>query len=149
MRIIVDFYKRLSTLQRSLISALIGFAFYGAWAIFVNFMHGKESAIKAGLVQGGYSFILTFFMTLLLEAIYLRALHFLKSELAAIVITVVTSCTIVFSGSWLVNYLSGTPEIFNTVILGYIFGGLYSIAYTIGLAKEGWGLNHKASDRRR
>lgn len=138
MRIIVDFYKRLSTLQRSLISALIGFAFYGSWAIFVNFMHGKESAIKAGLVQGVYSFILTFFMTLLLEAIYLRALKLVKAEIVAITVTVVISCSIVFSGSWLVNYLSGTPEIFNTVILGYIFGGLYSIVYTVGLAKEGW-----------
>lgn len=138
MRIIVDFYKRLSTLQRSLISALIGFAFYGSWAIFVNFMHGKESAIKAGLVQGVYSFILTFFMTLLLEAIYLRALKLVKAEIVAIIVTVVISCSIVFSGSWLVNYLSGTPEIFNTVILGYIFGGLYSIVYTVGLAKEGW-----------
>ena len=137
MHVIVDFYKRLTPIQRSLISALFGFAFYGSWAIFVNLMHGKDSALKAGLVQGAYSFILTFFMTLLLEAIYHKALRLAKSEPIAIFITVVTSCSIVFSGSWFVNYLSGTPEIFNTVILGYIFGGLYSIAYTFGLARKG------------
>ncbi len=136
MKLLVDFYKRLTAVQRSLISACVGFAFYGSWAIFVNFMHGKESALKAGLVQGGYSFILTFFMTLLLEAIFHRALRFLGMQMLAILLTVFVSCSIVFSGSWLVNYLSGTPEIFNTVILGYIFGGLYSMAYTVGLAKE-------------
>lgn len=137
MKLIVDFYKRLSAVQRSLISAMAGFAFYGSWAIFVNFMHGKDSALKAGLVQGAYSFILTFFMTLLLEAIYSRAHALLKSQVLAIATTVLISCSLVFSGSWFVNYLSGTPEIFNTVILGYIFGGLYSIVYTVGLAKEG------------
>jgi len=137
MRLVVNFYKRLSPIQRSLISACFGFAFYGSWAVFVNFMHGKESAFKAGLVQGCYSFILTFFMTLLLEAIYYKALRWVGAEKAAIALTVFLSCTLVFSGSWFVNYLSGTPEIFNTVILGYIFGGLYSLIYTFGLAKEG------------
>lgn len=136
MKLVVDFYKRLSVVQRSLISACAGFGFYGSWAIFVNFMHGKDSALKAGLVQGAYSFLLTFFMTLLLEAIYHRAHRMTGGEKAAIGLTVVLSCTLVFSGSWLVNYWSGTPEIFNTVILGYIFGGLYSLVYTIGLAKE-------------
>ncbi len=136
MTLVVDFYKRLSALQRSLISACIGFAFYGSWAVFVNFMHGKESALKAGLVQGGYSFILTFFMTILLEAIYQKARRVISVKNIAITVTVLASCSLAFSGSWFVNYLSGTPEIFNTVILGYIFGGLYSIIYTIGLARE-------------
>lgn len=104
--------------------------------MFVNLMHGKESAVKAGLVQGIYSFILTFFMTLLLEYIYQRVRKLLRVEAIAIAATVFGSCSIVFSGSWFVNYLSGTPEIFNTVILGYIVGGLYSIIYTVGLARE-------------
>lgn len=136
MRVISEFYKRLSALQRSFLGACFGFAFYGGWAVLVNLMHGKESAIKAGLVQGIYSFILTFFMTLLLETFYLHLKRLVNAESSAIFLTVIMSCFLVFSGSWYVNYVSGTPEIFNTVILGYIFGGIYSVVYTLGLARQ-------------
>ena len=136
MRVISDFYKRLSPLQRSFLGALLGFAFYGGWAVLVNLMHGKESAIKAGLVQGIYSFILTFFMTLLLETFYLQLRKVVNAERSAVCLTVLVSCSLVFAGSWYVNYVSGTPEIFNTVILGYVFGGIYSIVYTLGLARQ-------------
>ncbi len=136
MRLIVNFYQRLTPIQRSLVGALIGFVFYGGWAILVNFMHGKESAIRAGLVQGIYSFILTFVMTLLLESLFYRIKRILKDDWGTCMVTVIVSCSIVFTGSWLVNYWSGTPEIFKTVVLGYILGGLYSIVYTLGLARQ-------------
>ncbi|GAA6138199.1 hypothetical protein NBRC116583_19460 [Arenicella sp. 4NH20-0111] len=136
MKSFIEYFKRLSAINRSIVSACIGFVFYGGWAVMVNLMHGKESAVKAGLVQGVYSFILTFFMTLLLESTYRRAQNLFSSNNAAIGLTVLISCSIVFSGSWWVNYLAGTPEIFNTVILGYIFGGLYASIYTIGIAQK-------------
>lgn len=129
-------YTALSPLKRSLVSAVIGFFVYGTWAIAVNFMHGKESAIKAGITQGLYSFTLTFFMTLLIETIYKVMMRLSPNKLVAAAATVVLCCTVVFSGSWYINYLAGTPEIFNTVVLGYVLGGLYAIAYTIVLAKD-------------
>lgn len=136
MNIVVNFYKRLTPLQRSLVGALFGFAFYGGWAMLVNLMHGKESAIKAGFVQGIYSFILTFVMTLLLETLFYRMKASLNSDWLAGAAAVFMSCTVVFTGSWLVNYWSGTPEIFRTVILGYILGGLYSTIYATGLVRQ-------------
>lgn len=136
MKSLVELYKSLSPIQRSIVSAGIGFVFYGGWAVLVNFMHGKDSAFKAGLVQGLYSFVLTFFMTILLEATYQRVFDLLANARTAVAITVIFSCSIVFTGSWYINYLSGTPEIFKTVILGYIFGGLYAMLYSIGLARK-------------
>ena len=49
--------------------------------------------------------------------------------------TVVVACSVVFSGSWIVNVAAGTPEVFRTVILGYIVGAFYSVSYVLGLAK--------------
>ena len=129
-------YTALSPLKRSIVSAIIGFFVYGTWAMAVNLMHGKESAIKAGVTQGLYSFTLTFIMTFLIETIYKAMMQVMPYKVIAATSTVVLCCVMVFSGSWYINFLAGTPEIFNTVILGYVLGGLYAIAYTIVLAKD-------------
>ena len=129
-------YNRLSPITRSVVNAFVGFFVYGCWAIGVNLMHGRESAIKAGLVQGVYSFLLTFVMTLLIESVFSVVHQKSGRRFLAAMLTITVTCLIVFSGSWFVNYLAGTPEIFNTVILGYILGGAYSVGYTLLLAKE-------------
>ncbi len=142
MNRLLAFFRKLSVIQRSIVSAVLGFAVYGGWGVLVNFMHGEDLALRAGLTQGSYSFVLTFFMTLLLESSYKRSDALFGGGRSAIAATVVFSCALVFTGSWLVNYVSGTPEIFKTVILGYVLGGAYSLIYTIGLARE-----HASSSR--
>ena len=102
----------------------------------VNYMHGTEAAIMSGLVQGTYSFALTFVVTVLLEVTFVTISRLVKQKALAIGITVVLCCALVFSGSWLVNHWAGTPEIFNTVMLGYVFGAVYCLAYTTGLAQS-------------
>ena len=128
-------FNRFNVVQRSLISAALGFFFYGGWAYFVNSAYGHWSALKAGCVQGSYSFVLTLCMTLLLEGMFKAMSHYFASKVVVSGATIVTSCALVFSGSWLVNLIAGTPEIFRTVILGYVIGGAYSIFYVYGLAK--------------
>lgn len=93
------------------------------------------AAIKAGCVQGAYSFILTMGMTMLLEGVFrvnsrvFNKTHFINWS------TIIICCAAVFSVSWGVNFAAGTPEILRTVILGYIIGGIYSISYVYGLAR--------------
>ena len=96
-------------------------------------MHGAQAAIKAACVQGGYSFALTFVMTMLIEGLY-RALHgILLHTKSTAIATVLLTCAILYSTSWWINAMAGTPEIFNTVILGYIVGGVYTASYVKGL----------------
>lgn len=128
-------FNQLSAPRRSFISAAVGFLFYGSWAYAVNHDHGMGAGLKAGLVQGSYSFVLTFTMTMLLEGMFRVASRTVPSLIVASIITIIVCCAIVFSGSWLVNYLAGTPEIFKTVILGYLIGGAYSSAYVLNLAQ--------------
>lgn len=122
--------------QRSLFSAFAALIAYGGWAYLVNSMHGNFAAVKAACVQGSYSFLLTFLMTILIELLYRVSCAITNVELLSKVLTIVVTCSIIFSASWWVNVLAGTPEIFNTVILGYVVGGAFTASYVIGLAGE-------------
>ena len=94
------------------------------------------AAIKAALVQGSYSFALTFTMTLLIEAMYRGISRWSELESVIKSLTIVSTCSIIYGTSWWVNAMAGTPEIFNTVILGYVVGGIYTITYVFGLSAE-------------
>lgn len=135
-------FDELTPLQRSLVSALVGFVGYGVWAFMVNQMHGWQVGLKAAVVQGSYSFLVTLLMTLLLESIYKRLVIFRSNRKSSVgdstrlaaICTIVIVCFILYTSSWLINYIAGTPEIFHTVILGYIIGTVYTVLYTIKLA---------------
>lgn len=114
-------------------SAFAGLFGYGVWAYLVNSMHGAEAAMKAAFVQGGYSFALTFVMTLIIEALYRVTVRWLGANRRAQAATVFVTCVALFSSSWWVNAMAGTPEIFSTVILGYIIGTIYTVSYVAGL----------------
>ena len=122
-------FSRFNALERSFFSAVLAFVGYGSWAYFVNSMHGWAASLKAALVQGSYSFFVTLVMTLFMEHTYRVFLRFLRNGLIASSFAVLFTCGLLFSGSWWINSLAGTPEIFDTVILGYIIGGLYTISY--------------------
>jgi len=134
--VVAHIFDRFSPFQRSLVSAVSALLGYGSWAYLVNLMHGTMVALKAAFVQGSYSFALTFVMTLLIEAFYRFACAVAPNKMISKVLTIVLTCTIIFSASWWVNAMAGTPEIFNTVILGYIIGGSYTASYVIGLSGE-------------
>jgi hypothetical protein len=99
-------------------------------------MHGSQAAIKAGLVQGSYSFLITLCMTLMLESMYRFLFKSTGWYWFSSIVTVVLCCAPVFVGSWMLNLAAGTPEVFNTVILGYILGATYSASYVRGLTKK-------------
>lgn len=123
-------------MQRSLISAVAGLLGYGAWAYWVNAMHGTDKALMAACVQGGYSFALTFVMTMLIEGIYAQLGAFQSLRQYRKTMTIVVTCSLIFSLSWWINAMAGTPEIFRTVILGYVVGGFFTIGYVGELVKE-------------
>ena len=126
----------MSPIKRSLVNAYIGFLVYGGWGVLVNLMHGQDPAIKAGVVQGTYSFALTFIVTMLMESLFSYLYNLSKNDLLSASGTVLLTCGLVFSGSWFINHLAETPEIFNTVILGYVLGGLYSLFYVVVLVRQ-------------
>ena len=129
-------FSNFTPFQRSIISAFAGLLFYGGWGYLVNRGHGLDAAMMAACVQGSYSFVLTFVMTILVEGVFRLFVLRINSHWIINLSTVISSCAIIFSMSWWVNAISGTPEIFNTVILGYIIGFIYCVIYVRGLMSE-------------
>jgi hypothetical protein len=129
-------FSRLNYLQRSFLSALAGLLAYGIWGYLVNSPHGAAAAYKAACVQGSYSFMLTFVMTLLIEALYRLFARLSGSVRLIRFASIVSVCSIIYTTSWWVNVFAGTPEIFNTVILGYVVGGIYTVGYVQSLAQH-------------
>lgn len=126
-------FVHLSPIQRSLLSAFGAFIVYGGWGYYVNSNHAPQVSFKAGFVQGTYSFLLTMMMTLLIEAIYNLISRYVNAKKLTQVMTILITCLLIFSTSWWVNVLAGTPEIFNTVILGYVFGGVFTVSYVFSV----------------
>jgi hypothetical protein len=127
-------FHRLTPFQRSLVSALFGLAGYGAWAYIANSAHEFRVALKAACVQGGYSFLLTFIMTMLIEQIYSKFSHMAYRYGA--VATVILVCLGLYTSSWAINYIAQTPEILMTVLPGYIIGTGYTATYVYKLSNS-------------
>ena len=108
-----------------------GFLCYGTWALFVNYVHGWESAIIAGLTQGSYSFVITLVLALVIEYVFVVLVTVpwrnLWVFLAGAILLVFTSVGI--------NLLTGTPEILWTVLPGLTVSLVYTVIYILALNK--------------
>ncbi|MGI9286647.1 MAG: hypothetical protein ACR2P1_14775 [Pseudomonadales bacterium] len=120
-----------SGLARSIVSGLFGFLAYGGWAFYANYAHGVDAATKAAFTQGSYSFTVTLVMTLLMESLF----RLLSNPALSFCTTFFVTCTILYSSSWGINVLAGTPEILMTILPGIIIGTVYTFVYTLSLAR--------------
>lgn len=121
----------LTPLQRSLISGIAGFLIYGGWALAVNVSHGLTMGLRAGALQGSYSFFLTLGMTLVMEHLMMRFSHLA----ARTVLTVFIVSAVAFSVAYSIHWLNSTPEILLTILPGFLIGAIYSTIYVSGLQK--------------
>ncbi len=122
---------RRSKLFRSLMAATAGFTFYGGWAFLINHDHGLMVALKAGATQGSYSFILTLCLSFFMEWLF-QISNQPKWQFS---LTLFTTCGLIYTTSWGVNALAGTPEILLTILPGAIISSLYTLSYTLALFK--------------
>ena len=113
---------------RSVLSGLAGFVVYGGWAYLVNVDHGQDLAMMIGLVQGSYSFALTFIMTLVTEWLFEKC----DGQFLTIMAIV---CTALFVTPYLIHMFIGTPEILMTILPGFVIGSIYTGVYVMGLKR--------------
>ena len=116
-------------LLRSLVAGLAGFIGYGAWAWYANLDHGPDIAMRSGLVQGGYSLVLTFLMTIVTEALYSSWQH----QIAVVIRTTAFVSSILFCSAYTIHMFVGTPEILMTITPGFVIGTIYTYVYVLGL----------------
>ena len=124
-----DRFRR-SALLRSALAGVAGFLVYGGWAWWVNRDYG-DAGIRAGLVQGSYSFLLTLGSTLMMEWVYRQ----LRNTAWPVVTTTMLTAVVLFATAYGIHLVAGTPMILPTILPGFIFGTLYSAIYVTSLAK--------------
>lgn len=116
---------------RSAVAGVLAFLAYGGWAFWVNMHHSVEMGVRAGLLQGTYSLLLTFSSTLLMERLYARLQHLA----AAVWLSMLAMAVVLWTVPWIIHLLAGTPSILMTVLPGFFIGCVYSLIYLLSLRK--------------
>lgn len=118
---------------RSLIAASLAALAYGGWAYFVNASVSETAGWKAAAIQGGYSFLLTTGMTLLMDY-FLRVF---RNSSQTVVFTIVTISALCFAVAYGAHWVADTPEILMTILPGFSIGVGYTTAYVIAFNRQG------------
>lgn len=117
---------------RSLLSALIGFFAYGAWAYWINIPAGSMIALKAAVAQGAFSFAMTLLLNIFMEYSYRKLSYSMRSKIAACLVTAITCC-LLYIMSFSLHVVAETPMILFTILPGAIISTVYSIVYMMGV----------------
>jgi hypothetical protein len=122
---------------RGIAAGCLGFIIYGGWAFYINSQHGVAVGLKAGFVQGTYSFALTLSTTLLMEFLWTS----LQNMRGRYFLTLSITNALTFATAYLINWVFLTPEILPTIIPGFLIGIVYTAFYLFSL-RELNNLNH-------
>ncbi len=114
--------------------AVIG---YGGWALYSNWpadgnADAQMIAIRAAIIQGSYSGLLTLVNIIVLEAVFLK-LNSLLPCIVNMVATVSIATIAQYSIIIPVHIMNQTPNIFITLLPGFIIGTAFSTAYLMSV----------------
>lgn len=125
--------EQLLQLADGVSGATIGFLFYGSWAVWANFDAGLEVALRAGLLQGTMSFIVTLSGTGIMKRLFAgngptwwRFCRAFGGAMAGIYVVIVTA-----------HLLNGTPNILLTLAPGLPITTFFCLSFCLGLARYG------------
>lgn len=119
---------------RMWVPPISGFLFYGTWAMLINspwlMSNGSlESAAKAALTQGSYSFVITLALALMVEWLFVR-LHAIPGRAVWVFFIAVALLAVTSSG---LNILAGTPNVLLTILPGLLVSAVYTGIYILAL----------------
>ena len=116
----------------NLISAILAFLLWGGWTFYINTkMDSLQHGIISGLTQGICSFVITLFMTFLID----KQFNYFKNDSAKLCLPPV--CTVLLTGSFLtmVHHLIGTPSIVYTLTPVLTVAFLFAVVTNLKLYK--------------
>ena len=118
----------------NIISALLAFLLWGGWALYANSDHGRMAAISSSVVQGFFSFGMTFVMVYAVSWVY----HRIPEGMLQMCVPSVVVCGCTGSVLYMVHHYFGTPEIIKTILPPLIvgFGFCLFTTYKVRKSKE-------------
>ncbi|MDQ0562700.1 hypothetical protein QO004_004505 [Rhizobium mesoamericanum] len=115
----------------SVTHVLFAFVAMGGWALFANSNHPLQQALLAGVVQGGLSACLTFFLKTVIERLS-RQFKGRAGLWAPPLIACLASTAALIS----IHALSGTPEILKTIAVPLAVSTSYGAVYNYFLYQQ-------------
>ena len=120
------------SLKRALAPSLATFIGYGSWALYVNWDHGWQRAVHAGVAQGTMSFTATLALTLIAEWLF----HLAETRALGAVLAITGTPVVVIGPMVVLHWIAGTPHVARTVAPSAIVGSAYVVAYTVKLVRD-------------
>lgn len=111
------------------ITAFGALVLWTAWTWYVNADHPIGTRILSSLVQGIWSFFVTFYMLVCLKKIF----NYFENKWLKIILPTLITVSIVFVMILGIHILIGTPELWATITPGIIGGVVLNIIATIKL----------------
>ena len=113
----------------AILTALAAAIGYGGWAVYANYEHGLHVWAMAGAVQAVYAFFATLCITHVARWVFFKYNCGWSGVLAGFVMSFIVMMIIPMS----VHYLVGTPNIWQTILPGLIWGSVYLIGFLISM----------------
>lgn len=126
-------------LNKSLIT-LIAMLGYGGWAFYSNVpangdIELQTIAFRAGIIQGGYSGILTLTQMILLQAVLKHLNHRLTINFN-IIATITIASALQYAIIIPVHLANDTPNILMTLLPGFVIGTAFSFGYLLSIKNK-------------
>jgi hypothetical protein len=111
------------------LTALAAALGYGGWAVYANYEHGAHAWVMAGGIQALYAFFSTFCITQVARWAFVKYDCGVKGILAGFAMSFIIMLAIPLS----VHNFFATPDIWQTILPGLIWGSIYLLALLITL----------------
>ncbi|EPF80680.1 hypothetical protein [Acinetobacter rudis] len=122
-----------NTQRYNFLSAFFALVLWGSWSFYVNNQQaGFEAGLISGIAQGLCSFLITLFMTFLIE----KQFNFYRSNFTKLILPPII--TVLFTGSCLVtvHLLIHTPDIVKTISPALTVALIFAFFTNIKLYKQ-------------
>ncbi len=115
-------------MRSSIVHVTFAFLAMGSWAAFANLAHPMPAPLRAGLLQGALSAVITL---LLKRGIEWLARRF--SGLAALLVPPLAAGVVSASLLTIIHMIGGTPEIGRTIAVPWTVATTYAALYNFSL----------------
>jgi hypothetical protein len=102
---------------------------YGGWAVYANYEHGMHAWAMAGGIQAVYAFFSTYCITHVARWAFVKYDCGVKGILAGFAMSFIIMLAIPLS----VHNFFATPDIWQTILPGLIWGSIYLLGLLITL----------------
>ncbi len=121
--------------QRSLIMAVGAMLVQGSWAAYANWDFGVAAGVRAGIVQGTLSSVMTYVVTVTMEWVLGRMERAPRHVAVAAAAALAIATMIVLQAG--MHWLAGTPRILVSILPAVIVGAFYCAIYSIVVTRRG------------